>query len=78
MRYLVTGAAGFIGSHLVEYLISTGFVVLCIDDLSSGHRSNIADNTNVQTIIKRIQDIINVEEIGHIYYQEKRNCQGVR
>ncbi len=40
-RYLVTGGAGFIGSHLVNSLIDDGHSVRVIDDLSSGRRDNI-------------------------------------
>jgi UDP-glucose 4-epimerase len=40
-RYLVTGGAGFIGSHLVEALIADGHRVRVLDDLSSGKRRNI-------------------------------------
>ena len=42
MRYLVTGGAGFIGSHLVEQLVAAGQDVVILDDLSSGLRSNFA------------------------------------
>ena len=38
---LVTGAAGFIGSHLVDRLISDGYMVVGIDDLSSGKLENL-------------------------------------
>ena len=41
MRYLVTGGAGFIGSHLVEHLVLTGADVTVLDDLSTGRRENL-------------------------------------
>ena len=40
-RALVTGGAGFLGSHLCERLIADGYLVLCVDDLSTGLRQNI-------------------------------------
>ena len=43
MRALVTGGAGFIGSHVVDALAARGDEVLVIDDLSSGRRENLAD-----------------------------------
>ena len=42
MRILVTGGAGFIGSHLCERLIAEGHIVTVIDDLSTGRESNLA------------------------------------
>ena len=41
MRILVTGGAGFIGSHVVDLFIAEGHTVTVIDDLSSGRRENI-------------------------------------
>ena len=42
MRYLITGGAGFIGSHLAERLLAMGETVSVIDDLSTGSMDNIA------------------------------------
>ena len=42
MRYLVTGGAGFIGSHLAERLLAEGHGVLALDDLSTGRYENVA------------------------------------
>lgn len=40
-RFLVTGGAGFIGSHLCEVLLRMGYQVRCLDDLSTGKQSNV-------------------------------------
>jgi dTDP-glucose 4,6-dehydratase len=41
-RALVTGGAGFIGSHLCERLLSEGYKVVCMDNLSTGAFKNVA------------------------------------
>nr|WP_290665595.1 GDP-mannose 4,6-dehydratase [Ardenticatena sp.] len=41
-RFLITGGAGFIGSHLAEALLAQGHVVAVVDDLSTGRLDNIA------------------------------------
>ena len=42
MKYLITGGAGFIGSHLVENLIARGDQVVVFDNLSTGLVSNLS------------------------------------
>ncbi len=41
-RALVTGGAGFIGSHLCERLLADGYEVLCVDNFFTGRRANVA------------------------------------
>ena len=41
MKALVTGGAGFIGSHLVDALVERGEEVVVVDDLSTGRRENL-------------------------------------
>ena len=41
MKILITGGAGFIGSHLAEALLEKGHTVTIIDNLSTGHVDNI-------------------------------------
>lgn len=52
---LVTGGAGFIGSHLVEGLLRQGMRVRVLDNLSSGQRDNLADS-NAELIVGDIRD----------------------
>lgn len=41
MNIIITGGAGFIGSHLCEYLVNSGKNVICVDNLGSGKKENI-------------------------------------
>ncbi len=50
MQYLVTGGAGFIGSHITEELIRRGDSVVILDDMSAGRKENIAVNPEAEVI----------------------------
>ncbi len=54
-RILVTGGAGFLGSHLCERLLSDGYEVICLDNFGSGRRENISafDTDPSFTVIDR-------------------------
>ncbi|HLF22873.1 MAG TPA: NAD-dependent epimerase/dehydratase family protein [Burkholderiales bacterium] len=56
MHILVTGGAGFIGSHLVERLVREGRRVRVLDNLSSGKRANLAGVSGVEFIEGDIRD----------------------
>ena len=45
-RILVTGGAGFLGSHLCESLLAKGHYVICVDNFFTGQKSNINHLTN--------------------------------
>ena len=68
-RILVTGGAGFLGSHLCERLLAQGHEVLCVDNLFTGSRRNIAhllDNTAFEFIRHDITFPLYVE-VDEIY-----------
>lgn len=56
MNVLVTGGAGFIGSHLVERLLARGYRVRVLDDLSSGKRENLPVHDELEFIEGDIRD----------------------
>ena len=51
---LVTGGAGFIGSHCADYLVKKGHKVIIIDDLSFGSKKNINSNASFLMLILQI------------------------
>jgi nucleoside-diphosphate-sugar epimerase len=62
MRYLVTGGAGFIGSHIVDELVRRGHEVVVLDDLSAGKESNLADvRSKIDLRVGSITDLAAVQ-----------------
>ena len=61
MRVMVTGGAGFIGSHLIDALLKRGDNVVVIDNLSSGKLSFIQDHINDGNVEHINHDLTNLE-----------------
>lgn len=55
-RALVTGGAGFIGSHVCEGLAAAGYAVTALDNLSSGRRENVPEGTALEVLDVRSAD----------------------
>ena len=72
MRVLVTGGAGFIGSHLCEALVARGDKVMVLDDLSTGRFENIEGLDAVECVIDSTlnQEIVRdlVREVDAVYH----------
>ncbi|MEY2567076.1 MAG: UDP-glucose 4-epimerase [Actinomycetota bacterium] len=67
-RYLVTGGAGFIGSHLVDALLARGDHVIALDNLSTGHLANLDDaggHPNFRFVQGSVLDELMVDELVH-------------
>ena len=65
MKYLVTGGAGFIGSHLVDRLLSENHSVIVIDNFSTGRPQNLAQhkrNRNLQVVHQDISDLDKIKK----------------
>lgn len=70
MRILVTGGAGFIGSHLIDRLMKQGHDVICLDNFFTGHKRNIRhwiDNPYFELIRHDITEPIRLE-VDQIYH----------
>jgi len=70
MRILVTGGAGFIGSHLIDRLMNDGHEVICLDNFYTGKKHNLRqwlDNPNFEMIRHDITEPIRLE-VDQVYH----------
>ncbi len=67
MKAIITGGAGFIGSHLADYLIDLNFEVVVIDNLSVGRKSNISHLMMNSNFTFHQLDIINFDSIEPLF-----------
>ncbi|HTG13418.1 MAG TPA: GDP-mannose 4,6-dehydratase, partial [Candidatus Eisenbacteria bacterium] len=63
MRVLVTGGAGFLGSHLCEFLLARGCEVVCMDNLLTGSTDNIAHISDPRFLFVK-HDVTNYIVVG--------------
>lgn len=69
MRILITGGAGFLGSHLCDHLINQGHDIVCLDNFFTGHKRNIAhliSHPNFELMRHDVIDSFKVE-VDQIY-----------
>ena len=66
MKVLVTGGAGFIGSHIVDRLLADGHHVAVIDDLSSGSRGNLPEDVPLH-----VADIVDTAAVADVIARER-------
>jgi nucleoside-diphosphate-sugar epimerase len=61
-KTLVTGGAGFIGSHIVDRLLNDGHEVIVLDDFSTGHRSNLTEHKALTVVEGDISNFDTVKQ----------------
>jgi dTDP-glucose 4,6-dehydratase len=63
-RIVVAGGAGFLGSHLCDHLIARGDSVVCLDDLSTGSRNNVAhllDSSRFSLVVGNVSEKVELD-----------------
>ena len=75
LKILVTGGAGFIGSHLCDRLLKEGLMVVCVDDLSLGKISNIRHNLkNPRFNFIKLDMVSQSKKYAGVFTKNKFDC----
>lgn len=81
MKALVTGAAGFIGSHVAKWLIKYGYEVIALDDLSGGYKENVPPEAEwIQGSVTNYQlldQIFKREKIDYVFHLAAYAAEGL-
>ena len=72
MRVLVTGGAGFIGSHLVDFLLKKGYQVFCVDNMSLGCHENMKYAIQHNNFVFREMDLLDREKLNNLFSCRKK------
>lgn len=70
-RCLVTGGAGFIGSHIVDRLLAEGHTPIVLDNLSTGKRENLPGGVTLyeQDLLDSLEPLFEKEKPGYVFHQ---------
>ncbi|HXG11404.1 MAG TPA: NAD-dependent epimerase/dehydratase family protein [Gemmataceae bacterium] len=74
MNVLVTGGAGFIGSHLIDYLLDAGHHVHCVDDLSLGRRDNLRHREGHPRFAFTELDLLHYDQLHEVFWDGAFQC----
>ena len=69
MKILITGGAGFIGSHLSDRLLERGDEVFVVDDLSTGSLANVEQNQNQKRFHLVVDTILNEAVMNELVFK---------
>ncbi|MFC2162574.1 NAD-dependent epimerase/dehydratase family protein [Candidatus Altiarchaeota archaeon] len=69
-KILVTGGAGFIGSHIIDRLLAEGNSVHCIDDLSLGRMENMSHNTGNPDFKFMKADLLDADRLSKLFSEQ--------
>ena len=81
MKALVTGAAGFIGSHVTRHLLDSGLEVIALDDLSGGSQENVPPGARFVrgsvTDYQLLRDLFEAENFDYVYHLAAYAAEGL-
>ena len=81
MKALVTGAAGFIGSHVTRHLLDSGLEVVALDDLSGGYQENVPPGARFVggsvTDYQLLRDLFEAENFDYVYHLAAYAAEGL-